>query len=104
MSPELHGPGSHGRSSLHPRTNLSSVQSKHFVAAMWDAADTVHFVDSEGTPWRVTEHNTAETPGALADACLIFLSEGIARRSWRVPPNWRDLPAPALERLMLARA
>ena len=100
MKSGTHGPGPGGRRSGSSRARTTFVHSNQLVALMWDASDAVHFVDSEGTPWRVTERDTSETPGARADSCLIFLAEGMARRSWRVPRGWRELPAPALEQLM----
>ncbi len=81
---------------------MSRAASNYFDTPIWDAGDAVHFVDSEGRPWRVSERDTSGTPGSRADACLIFLSEGVARRSWHVPANWRALAPAALERLMLA--
>ena len=44
-----------------------------------------------GVCWTVREASAARTPGAQADRCLIFDSDGIVRRLWTFPSNWREL-------------
>src|SRR5215207_728655 len=44
-----------------------------------------------GVRWTVREASAARTPGAQADRCLIFDSEGIVRRLWTFPSDWREL-------------
>ena len=70
-------------------------------APLWSSADAVHFVDGDGLAWRVVECATAHVPGARGPRCLLFLSEGIARRVWAYPATWRALAPDALETMML---
>ena len=39
----------------------------------------------------VTEVDAANTPGARAPRCLVFVSSTAIRRVWRYPPGWRAL-------------
>ena len=61
----------------------------------------------QGIAWRVREMDATNIPGARANRCLIFDSEGVVRRAWSFPRTWaelddediwalleRDLPAP----------
>ena len=70
------------------------------AAPLWDAPDAVRFVDGEGLGWRVVECAAAHVPGSRGPRCLIFLSEGLVRRVWSFPPEWRTLAPVALEALM----
>lgn len=45
----------------------------------------------EGLRWLVREVDTTHVPGARAPSCLIFESEGVVRRAWRYPDDWRRL-------------
>ena len=49
--------------------------------------------------WLVTEVNARDIPGALADRCLVFQSEHVARRLWHYPANWYSLSDYALAAL-----
>jgi hypothetical protein len=70
------------------------------AAPMWDAPDAVHFVDGGGIAWRVVDCAGARVPGSRGPRCLIFLSEGLVRRVWSFPPDWRALSPAGLEALM----
>lgn len=69
-------------------------------APLWNAPEAVHFVGADGVAWRVVEIASRHVPGARGPRCLLFLSDGLARRVWDFPPGWRTLPRPALEALM----
>ena len=49
--------------------------------------------------WLVTEVAAHDIPGALADRCLVFQSEHVARRLWHYPANWYSLSDYALAAL-----
>ena len=66
---------------------------------MWTDPNAVHFVDRRGVSWRVVERATDRTPGAREAHCLIFLCEGVVRRAWTYPQDWRHLTPTELEAL-----
>lgn len=70
------------------------------AAPLWHAEDAVRFTDANGVAWRVVECASAHVPGARGPRCLLFFSEGLARRVWVYPPHWRTLPPLALAALM----
>jgi hypothetical protein len=45
----------------------------------------------DGVSWRVREADTSRSPGSRGDRCLIFDAEGVVRRAWDVPNDWRSL-------------
>lgn len=45
----------------------------------------------QGIAWRVREMDAKHIPGARADRCLIFDSEGVVRRAWSYPRAWAEL-------------
>ena len=45
----------------------------------------------DGIRWTVREASTSSIPGAKADRCLIFDSEGVVRRLWAYPDDWAQL-------------
>lgn len=49
-----------------------------------------------GDLWTVWERDASEDAGARAPTCLVFDREGVRRRVWRYPPDWRALPDAAL--------
>ena len=59
------------------------------------------FVDDEHVAWTVRECAAPADLCARGSHCLIFESDGRARRVWSYPQNWRDLDEPALTRLSL---
>lgn len=65
-------------------------------------ARTVGDPDS-GVSWRVREVDATGTPGARGTRCLVFDSEGVARRVWTYPTDWHDLDPAALLRLSWGR-
>lgn len=54
---------------------------------------------NDGERWTVSERDASGVPGAHAATCLIFESQGVVRRAWSFPPNWRDMDDGALWRL-----
>lgn len=66
---------------------------------LWHATDAVAFTDADGRAWRVLEVACAHVPGARGPRCLVFFAEGIARRIWTYPADWRQLSSGALDRL-----
>ena len=72
-------------------------------APLWSAADARRFSGADGIGWRVVECDCTHVPGARSAHCLVFLSEGVVRRLWDYPTDWRALALPALEALMLGR-
>ena len=69
-------------------------------APLWEAPDAVRFVGAEGLAWRVVECAAGQVPGSRGPRCLVFLSEGLVRRVWDFPPDWRTLGPVALDALM----
>ena len=57
---------------------------------------TVNFFDRDGVPWRVTELDCGEVPGARGARCLVFMSDSVMRRVWNYPADWRLLDAAGL--------
>lgn len=49
--------------------------------------------------WLVAEVDARDIPGALAERCLVFQSEHVARRLWHYPANWHSLSDYALAAL-----
>ena len=49
--------------------------------------------------WLVAEVDARGIPGALADRCLVFQSEHVARKLWQYPANWHSLSDYALAAL-----
>ena len=49
-----------------------------------------------GVRWTVSEICARTLPGSRGSTCLVFQSDGIARRVWNYPAQWADLPAPLL--------
>jgi hypothetical protein len=45
----------------------------------------------QGIAWRVREMDATNIPGARANRCLIFDSEGVVRRAWSFPHSWAEL-------------
>lgn len=45
----------------------------------------------DGVSWRVREVDTSRIPGSRGDRCLIFDADGVVRRAWNVPDDWRSL-------------
>lgn len=69
-------------------------------APLWNSPDAVCFVGTDGVAWRVVECPAAHVPGSRGARCLVFLSEGLVRRVWHFPLDWRTLSRAALEALM----
>ena len=70
-----------------------------------------------GVAWHVREMDTTSVPGARAERCLVFDSEGVVRRAWSFPEGWdelddesiwalleRELPAPRKRPPAVARS
>jgi len=53
----------------------------------------------DGTRWIVREADTTHVPGARGDHCLIFESDGVIRRAWTYPDDWRSFSDDALAAL-----
>ena len=53
--------------------------------------------------WLVAEVDARGIPGALADRCLVFQSEHVARKLWHYPADWYSLSDYALAALGEAR-
>ena len=68
-------------------------------APLWDTNDALRFTGAGGIVWRVVECPAAGVPGARGPRCLVFLADGIARRVWTYPPDWRLLSPVELEAL-----
>ena len=54
---------------------------------------------NDGEQWRVSERDASKVPGTHGPTCLIFESQGVVRRAWTFPRNWRDMEDGALWRL-----
>jgi hypothetical protein len=63
----------------------------------------VHFIDAEGTRWQVTERDCRLVPGALGPRCLVFMTDGVLRRVWEYPEEWRTLSGNGLVALSWRR-
>jgi hypothetical protein len=70
------------------------------AAPLWNAPDAIRFTGADGVAWRIVERAAGHVPGSRGGTCLIYLSEGLVRRVWRFPPQWRTLPPAALDALM----
>lgn len=57
-------------------------------------------ISREGLTWYVREVDTRHVPGARAQQCLILEAEGLIRRVWVYPRDWRDLPDDELWRVL----
>ena len=57
------------------------------------------YTDLTGCPWSVYEVEARDTPGAKRDHCLLFCSEGVVRRVWHYPAEWRSLKDAELDAL-----
>lgn len=68
-----------------------------------DGDGFVEFVDPTYVQWRVSERDARRDPGARADVCLIFSCNGMVRRVWDYPADWRRLSAAELLALSLSR-
>jgi hypothetical protein len=64
---------------------------------------SLHFVDADGTSWRITERDCRGVPGAHAARCLVFMSESVFRRIWEFPADWRSLSGDELALLSWRR-
>ncbi len=54
--------------------------------------------------WFVREVDARRVPGARADRCLIYETEGVVRRVWAFPTDWTTLSDDALWKLIEAVA
>lgn len=61
------------------------------------------FFDGSGRFWRVVLRRAPNADWARGPRYLLFESNGIARRVWGVPENWRALSASELETLSQQR-
>jgi hypothetical protein len=61
---------------------------------------TPRLLTIDGDSWRVREVDASEQPGARGLRCLIFDSDGVMRRVWVFPGEWRTLSDPDLASLM----
>jgi len=61
------------------------------------------FLDEDGVPWTVTEHDAQDIPGTRGSRCLIFASTDAVRRVWNYPLGWRDLFTASLIALSWSR-
>lgn len=57
-----------------------------------DRHATRTIVDESGRPWLVREVDTRLTPGARRPRCLLCEGEGVVRRVWAYPVDWRHCP------------
>jgi hypothetical protein len=73
-----------------PAVNASSVTRPHSKPLVRVRAVTLLDPDT-GKHWTVSEVLAVDLPGAPASACLVFDTNGLARRIWRYPANWADL-------------
>lgn len=57
------------------------------------------FVDRDGRRWQIRECAAPKHPCPRGTRCLIFESEGVARRVWSYPDDWDTLDESALDAL-----
>ena len=72
-------------------------------AVVEPSTDVLGFIDAAFVVWRVTERSARTDPGSRGDHCLIFECDDAARRVWKYPAGWRDLPPEALSLLSWRR-
>lgn len=63
----------------------------------------IHFIDAEGMRWQVTERDCRTVPGAPGPRCLVFMTDGVLRRVWDYPDEWRALSGDGLSALSWRR-
>jgi hypothetical protein len=63
----------------------------------------VSYVDDDHVLWYVEEHDARGVPGNRGERCLLFASEGVVRRVWDYPADWRDLVPVALSAMSWRR-
>lgn len=68
-------------------------------AAARDYVEYLEVVGDSYVTWRVAEVNARNVPGARRDRCLLFFGDGVIRRVWEYPSDWKTLDAKALARL-----
>jgi hypothetical protein len=76
------------------------MESESAPSSIREVPDVVHFTAADGIAWRAAEHEAVHVPGAYGARCLIFVADGVARRVWDFPDDWRLLSPRALEALM----
>jgi len=67
------------------------------------AVEYMELVDGTFVRWYVSEVDGRAVPGTRGSHCLLFACDGIIRRVWEYPPNWRTLDAAALTLLSWQR-
>ena len=72
---------------------MSTPESKRRVVVL---GSVVSYVDDDHILWYVEEHDGRAVPGSRGERCLLFASEGVVRRVWDYPADWRDLLPAAL--------
>ena len=63
----------------------------------------VERADGAFVHWHVHEVDAHAVPGTRGPRCLLFLCDGVIRRVWEYPANWRSLDDAALGRLSWRR-
>ena len=66
-------------------------------------ADRRVFNDSEGRGWVVRERDVGRTADGMPRRSLIFETDGVLRRVYDYPRDWRSLSDAMLERLSWGR-
>jgi hypothetical protein len=61
-------------------------------------------LEIDGVLWSVREVDAARVPGARGERCLLFETEGVIRRVWSYPDDWRSVPDETLRFLAERRA
>jgi hypothetical protein len=61
-------------------------------------------LEIDGVLWSVREVDAARVPGARGERCLLFETEGVIRRVWSYPDDWRSVPDETLRILAERRA
>ena len=63
----------------------------------------VSYVDEDHILWCVEEHDARAVPGNRGERCLLFASEGVVRRVWEYPADWREFLPDALSAMSWRR-
>lgn len=82
-----------------PAGDLAAVGSD----AHADGIEYLEIVGESHVTWRVVEVAGHEVPGTHGEHCLLFIGEGVIRRVWEYPPEWKTLGAKELARLSWQR-
>ena len=56
-------------------------------------------LDGASLSWSVSEVDTRRVPGTRGARCLLFTRDGVIRRVWDYPADWRSLDAAGLATL-----